>query len=58
MSIPEEMKAQVLAYCREPEPDDADLMVLNQAWDSSKSYWRGLGYPSPRQRTPPGGVSG
>ena len=58
MSIPEEMKAQVLAYCREPEPDDADLMVLNQAWDSSKSYLEGLGYPSPRQRTTPGGVSG
>ena len=47
MPIPEEFKAQVLAYCREPEPDDADLMVLNQAWDSAKSYLEGAGISQP-----------
>ena len=47
MPIPEELKAQVLAYCREPEPDTADLMVLNQAWDSAKSYLEGAGVSQP-----------
>lgn len=47
MPIPEEYKAQVLAYCREPEPDAESLLVLNQAWDSSAAYLEGAGVSQP-----------
>ena len=47
MAIPEEFKAQVLAYCREPEPDAESLLVLNQAWDSSAAYLEGAGVTQP-----------
>ena len=48
MAIPEEYKPLVLAYCREPEPSDADLMALNQAWDSAEGYLEGAGVTRPR----------
>ena len=38
MAIPEEFRGRVLAYCQEPEPEEADLLVLDQAWDSAESY--------------------
>lgn len=47
MPIPEEYKAQVLAYCREPEPDAESMLVLNQAWDSSAAYLEGAGVTQP-----------
>lgn len=47
MPIPEEYKARVLAYCQEPEPDDADLLVLDQAWDSGLAYLEGAGVSQP-----------
>lgn len=47
MAIPEEYKPQVLAYCREPEPDGEDLLVLNQAWDSAAAYLEGAGVSQP-----------
>ena len=47
MAIPEEYKPQVLAYCREPEPDEGDLLVLDQAWDSSAAYLEGAGVSQP-----------
>ena len=47
MAIPEEYKAQVLPYCREPEPDAESLLVLNQAWDSSAAYLEGAGVSQP-----------
>ena len=47
MAIPEEFKTQVLAYCREPEPDADDLTVLNQAWDSAAAYLEGAGVTQP-----------
>lgn len=47
MPIPEEFRAQVLAYCREPEPEAEDLVVLNQAWDSSAAYLEGAGVSQP-----------
>ena len=47
MPIPEEYKPQVLAYCREPEPDAESLLVLNQAWDSSAAYLEGAGVSQP-----------
>ena len=49
MAIPEEFKTQVLAYCREPEPSDADLMALDQAWDSAEAYL-GMGRPKDPDR--------
>lgn len=47
MGIPENLLSNVLAYCQEPEPDEGDLMVLNQAWDSAKSYLEGAGVTQP-----------
>ena len=47
MAIPEEYKPQVLAYCREPEPDEGDLLALDQAWDSSAAYLEGAGVARP-----------
>ena len=47
MAIPEEFKARVLAYCQEPEPDEADLLTLDQAWDSSAAYLEGAGVSQP-----------
>lgn len=47
MPIPEEYRAQVLAYCREPEPDEADLLALDQAWDSGAAYLEGAGAARP-----------
>ena len=47
MAIPEEYKPQVLAYCREPEPDGEDLLVLSQAWDSAAAYLEGAGVSQP-----------
>ena len=47
MPIPEEYKATVLAYCQEPEPDEADLLALNQAWDSAEAYLAGTGVSRP-----------
>ena len=38
MAIPEEFKALVLAYCKETALDEADLLVLDQAWDSAEAY--------------------
>ena len=43
MAIPEEFRGRVLAYCQEPEPEEADLLVLDQAWDSAESYLKGAG---------------
>ena len=51
MAIPEEYKPQVLAYCREPEPEDADMMALEQAWDSAEGYLEGAGVSRPRAGT-------
>lgn len=47
MAIPEEYKPLVLAYCQEPEPDEADLLALNQAWDSAEAYLEGAGVTRP-----------
>ena len=47
MAIPEEYKPLVLAYCQEPEPDEADLLELNQAWDSAEAYLEGAGVTRP-----------
>ncbi len=37
MAIPEEFRGRVLAYCQEREPEEVDLLVLEQAWDSGES---------------------
>lgn len=42
---------QVLAYCREPDPDQADLLTLNQAWDSAEAYLKGAGGTRPQAGT-------
>ena len=47
MAIPEEYKAQVFAYCAVTEPDGADELVLNQAWDSAAAYLEGAGIAQP-----------
>ena len=47
MAIPEEFRGRVLAYCQEPEPEEADLLVLDQAWDSAESYLKGAGVTCP-----------
>ena len=47
MAIPGEFMAQVLAYCREPEPDEADLLVLHQAWDNAAAYLAEAGVSQP-----------
>lgn len=47
MAIPEEFRSRVLAYCQEPEPEEADLLVLDQAWDSAESYLKGAGVTRP-----------
>ena len=47
MAIPEEFRGRVLAYCQEPEPEEADLLVLDQAWDSAESYLKGAGVTRP-----------
>ena len=45
MAIPEEFRGRVLANCQEPE--EADLLVLDQAWDSAESYLEGAGVTRP-----------
>lgn len=52
MAIPEEYKPQVLAYCQEPEPDEMDLMTLDQAWDGAEAYLAGAGVARPQADTP------
>lgn len=47
MAIPEEFRGRVLAYCQEPEPEEVDLLVLDQAWDSAESYLEGAGVTRP-----------
>ena len=47
MAIPEEYKSRVLAYCQERAPDDWDLLVLDQAWDSAAGYLEGAGISQP-----------
>ena len=47
MAIPEEFRGRVLAFCQEPEPEEVDLLVLDQAWDSAESYLEGAGVTRP-----------
>ena len=47
MPIPEEYQDLVRSYCQEPEPDEADLLALHQAWDSSAAYLEGAGVSQP-----------
>lgn len=47
MAIPEELLPNVLAYCQDPAPDAADLMVLNQAWDAAGAFLAGAGISEP-----------
>lgn len=47
MPIPEEYQDLVRSYCQEPEPDEADLLALHQAWDSSAAYLEGAGVSRP-----------
>ena len=52
MAIPNEFVPQVLAYCREPEPDDWAMLALNQAWDSAAAYLEGAGVARPQPDSP------
>ena len=48
MPIPEEYQDLVRSYCQEPEPDEADLLALNQAWDENvarTALWLGVMLP-------------
>ena len=47
MSIPESLLPQVQAYCQEPSPGEADLLVLHQAWDAAAAYLAGAGVTEP-----------
>ena len=49
MSVPECLLPQVQAYCQEPSPDEADLLVLHQAWDAAAAYLAGAGAAEPEQ---------
>ena len=52
MGIPEDKLKQVLAYCAIPEPDERDLLVLNDAWDAARAYLEGAGVPEPEAKDP------
>lgn len=39
----------VLAYCQEPAPDEADLMVFDHAWDSAEAYLLDAGISRPTE---------
>ena len=47
MAIPEEYKKLVLAYCREPAPDEEALLALDQAWDNAAAYLAEAGVSQP-----------
>ena len=49
MSVPEELLPRVQAYCQEPAPDAADLLMLNQAWDAAAAYLAGAGVKQPEE---------
>lgn len=49
MSVPEELLPRVQAYCQEPTPDAADLLMLNQAWDAAAAYLAGAGVKQPEE---------
>ena len=46
MAIPEELRL-VLAYCREPAPDEEALLALDQAWDNAAAYLAEAGVSQP-----------
>lgn len=52
MGIPEGKLKQVLAYCAIPEPDERDLLVLDDAWDAARAYLEGAGVPEPAEEDP------
>ena len=49
MAIPENLLATVQAYCQEPAPGEADLLVLNQAWDMAAAYLAGADVSQPAE---------
>lgn len=49
MGIPEDLLPNVQAYCQEPSPSEADLLMMNQAWDAAAAYLAGAGVPEPER---------
>ncbi len=49
MGIPEDLLSQVKAYCAAQNADDADMLNLNDAWDSAQSYLAGAGVTEPER---------
>ena len=52
MPVPEKLLPAVEAYCQLPAPDEADLLILNQAWDGAAAYLLGAGITEPEQTAP------
>ena len=49
MGIPEDLLPNVQAYCQEPAPDEADLLMMHQAWDAAAAYLAGAGIQQPER---------
>lgn len=49
MGIPEDLLPNVQAYCQVPAPDEADLLMMHQAWDAAAAYLAGAGIQQPER---------
>lgn len=52
MPIPEEYKAQVLAYCRIEDPTEEELLTLEGLYDAAVGYLAQAGVAQPEEGTP------
>ena len=52
MPIPEEYKAQVLAYCRVEDPTEEELLTLEGLYDAAVGYLAQAGVAEPEAGTP------
>ena len=52
MPIPEEYKAQVLAYCRIEDPTAEELLTLEGLYDAAVGYLAQAGVAQPEEGTP------
>lgn len=52
MSMTEERRAGLLAYCRIEEPTSEELRTLENLYDAAVSYLEGAGVTMPQEGTP------
>ena len=52
MSMTEERRARLLAYCRIEEPTDEELLTLEGLYDAAVGYMEGAGISPPASGTP------